>query len=80
MLLPNATHKVFKRCRQCLPWIQYLVFEGEISPVKLKELKLEASKIIDLDYDSFIIFESRTTHWLQEEIIGKERGPTDQFL
>lgn len=76
----ERTNKMLKLCRQYLHWIQNSVFEGEISSVKLKELKLEARKIMDMDYDSFIIFESRTAHWLKKEIIGKELGPTDQFL
>ena len=34
--------KMLKLCRKYLNWIQNSVFEGEITEVKLKELKLKA--------------------------------------
>ena len=33
--------KVLKKCRQYLYWVQNSVFEGEITPAKLKMLKEE---------------------------------------
>ncbi|KGN99047.1 CRISPR-associated protein Cas2 [Porphyromonas gingivicanis] len=72
--------KMLKLCRKYLNWIQNSVFEGEITDVKLKELKLLAEEIMDKKEDSLIIFSSRQERWLAKEIIGKERGPTDIFL
>lgn len=72
--------KMLKLCRKYLNWIQNSVFEGEITDVKLKELKLSAEEIMDKKEDSLIIFSSRQERWLTKEIIGKERGPTDIFL
>lgn len=72
--------KMLKLCRKYLNWIQNSVFEGEITDVKLKELKLLAEEIMDKKEDSLIIFSSRQERWLTKEIIGKERGPTDIFL
>lgn len=72
--------KMLKLCRKYLNWIQNSVFEGEITDVKLKELKLSAEEIMDKKEDSLIIFSSRQERWLTREIIGKERGPTDIFL
>jgi len=72
--------KMLKLCRRYLNWIQNSVFEGEISEVKLKELKLEAQKIMDESYDSLIIFSSRNSRWLEKEIIGQEKNNLDVFL
>lgn len=72
--------KMLKLCRKYLNWIQNSVFEGEISEVKLKELKINAKLIMDEDMDSLIIFSSRNEKWLNKEIIGKERSSIDNFL
>lgn len=72
--------KMLKLCRKYLNWIQNSVFEGEISEVKLKELKLKAELIMDSEDDSLIIFSSRNEKWLDKEIIGKERSNIDVFL
>jgi CRISPR-associated protein Cas2 len=71
--------KMLKLCRCYLNWIQNSVFEGEISDVRLKELKIEASGIMK-DKDSLIIFKSRNEKWLEKETIGNERNPLSQIL
>lgn len=72
--------KMLKLCRKYLNWIQNSVFEGEISEVKLRELKFKAKEIINEETDSLIIFSSRDEKWLQKEIVGHERSSTDVFL
>ncbi len=72
--------KMLKLCRRYLNWIQNSVFEGEITEVKLKELKHEAKQIMDTGTDSLIIFTSRQQSWLDKEIVGKERNSLDNFL
>lgn len=72
--------KMLKLCRRYLNWIQNSVFEGEISEVKLKELKHAAMEIMDKDEDSMIIFNSRQHTWLEKEVVGKERAEVDNFL
>jgi CRISPR-associated protein Cas2 len=72
--------KMLKLCRQYLNWIQNSVLEGEISEVKLKELKDKAEKIMVEEEDSLIIFKSRQQHWLDKEVIGLTRNDTDHFL
>ncbi len=71
--------KMLKLCRRYLNWIQNSVFEGEISEVKLKELKMRAETLMD-EHDSLIIFKTRNEKWLEKEIIGEERAETDNFL
>jgi len=71
--------KMLKLCRVYLNWIQNSVFEGEISPPKLKELQIKAKRIMK-DQDSFIIFESRDSKWLTKTVIGVEKSSIDNFL
>ena len=72
--------KMLKLCRQYLNWIQNSVFEGEITEVKLMELKGKAKKIMDEKSDSMIVFSSQNTHWMNKEIVGKELSDLDNFL
>jgi len=72
--------KMLKLCRKYLNWIQNSVFEGEITEVKLKELKINAKKYMDEEYDSLIIFKSRNERWLEKEVVGVERNSTEVFL
>lgn len=72
--------KMLKLCRQYLNWIQNSVFEGEISEVKLKELKLKAKSIIKEDMDSIIIFKANDEKWLDKEIVGKEKSSLDNII
>lgn len=71
---------MLKLCRKYLNWIQNSVFEGEITEVKLEELKIKAKDIMDTDEDSLIIFKTRQERWLDKEIVGKERSSIDNFL
>ena len=72
--------KMLRLVRKYLSWIQNSVFEGEITDVKLKELKIQAKEIMDLNTDSLIIFASRNEKWLEKEIVGNERSSVDTFL
>ena len=72
--------KMLKLCRRYLNWIQNSVFEGDISAIKLQELKNKAQEIMHSDQDSLIIFHSREKRWLQKEVIGLEKNPLDVFL
>lgn len=72
--------KMLKLCRVYLNWIQNSVFEGEITPVKLRELKSRAKTIMDMEEDSLIIFTSREERWLDKEVIGKEKNELDNML
>jgi CRISPR-associated protein Cas2 len=72
--------KMLKLCRQYLNWIQNSVFEGEITEVKLSEMLIKASKIIDEEYDSIIIFKSRQQQWLDKQIVGRERSTLGNII
>jgi len=72
--------KMLKLFRKYLNWIQNSVFEGEITEVKLLELKHKAMLIMDEETDSLIIFKTRQEKWLDKEIVGHERQSIDIFL
>jgi CRISPR-associated protein Cas2 len=76
----KRTGKMLKLCRKYLNWIQNSVFEGEITEAKLKELLVNARKLMNLETDSIILFKSRDEYWLDKEIIGMEKGSTDNFI
>lgn len=72
--------KMLKLCRQYLNWIQNSVFEGELTPAQLRELKMRAREIMKQEEDSLIIFTSRNEQWLEKEVIGKEKNELSSFL
>lgn len=72
--------KVLKLCRQYLCWIQNSVFEGELSEVKLHELKSKLADIMDKDEDSVIIFSNKMGIHMNKEVLGNEKMSTDNFL
>jgi CRISPR-associated protein Cas2 len=72
--------KMLKLCRQYLNWIQNSVFEGELTPAQLRELKFAASQIMNKEEDSLIIFTSRNEEWLKKEVIGKEKNDLDNII
>jgi CRISPR-associated protein Cas2 len=72
--------KILKMMRKYLNWIQNSVFEGEITPVKLEEMKNRTREIMEEEIDSLIIFKSRQEEWLEKEIVGHERSPLDYIL
>lgn len=72
--------KMLRLCRRYLNWIQNSVFEGELTEVKLKELILLAKEIMNKEEDSVILFTSRQNHWMEKQVIGKEKNSLDQFL
>lgn len=72
--------KMLKLCRRYLNWIQNSVFEGEISEARLKEMLMQAKKIMDGSSDSIILFKGISQISLEKEVLGKERSAIDIFL
>jgi CRISPR-associated protein Cas2 len=67
----NRVAKMLKLCRKYLSWIQNSVFEGEISEVKLKELKYKATLIMNKEEDSLIILRAETRTGLIRKLLEK---------
>ena len=72
--------KMLKLCRRYLTWIQNSVFEGELTEVQLKKMKIDAEKLMVKEEDSLIIFTNRNPKWMEKEIVGREKNSTDNFL
>lgn len=76
----KATRNIFKICKKYLSHVQKSVFEGEITPALLMQLKLELKKHIREERDSVIIFKSRDEKWLQKEFWGMVNERTSNFF
>lgn len=72
--------KVHKFLKRYLHWVQNSVFEGELTPAQIEEMKSGLNKIIVRDSDSILMFVARDRRWLEKEVIGKERGETGNVL
>ncbi|MGB4437112.1 MAG: CRISPR-associated endonuclease Cas2, partial [Acetomicrobium sp.] len=62
--------KVLKKCREDLFWIQNSVLEGELTEMKLRQLKRELKTIIDEEQDSVIIYKFQSTKYSSREVLG----------
>lgn len=76
----GRVQKMLKLCRRYLNWIQNSVFEGEITPVKLKEFLALAEKIIEPEKDSIIVFKNRDAKWLEKQVVGVNKNDLDIML
>lgn len=72
--------KVCKFLRRYLSWVQNSVFEGEITEAKLERVKVGLRKLIDDESDSIYLYKARDEKWVDKEILGQERSPTDTFI
>ncbi len=65
--------KIRKTVEMYLHRIQYSVFEGEIQPHLVLELKMALKKIIDKEYDSIIIYSFTERKYSTKTELGVER-------
>ncbi len=66
----RVLNRIFKLCKKYLTHVQKSVFEGEITPAKLKELELQLSDLIRDDLDSVVIFKNTNKRWLEKSYLG----------
>lgn len=76
----NRLNKVRKILRKYLNWVQYSIFEGEITLGKLKKCQAEILEIIDKKEDSIYFYTTDFPHLLRKEIIGQDKNPLNIFL
>lgn len=62
--------KVVKTVENYLQRVQFSVFEGEIQPHLLLELKSKLKKVVDKNFDSIIIYEFKSRAYSQKVEIG----------
>lgn len=66
----RVLNRVFKICKKYLNHVQKSVFEGEITPAKLKKLEQELRAHVREELDSILIFKNTNKKWLQKDYIG----------
>ncbi len=76
-----------KRCgpalriaRRYLTRVQNSVFEGELTPGKLKALKKELKTILDLSYDSVLFYTWSDGKYTSREVLGVGFDAPDRFI
>ena len=70
--------KVLKVSRRYLSRVQNSVFEGEITPGRLKALQSELNKIINDTEDSILFYVWHFKNYSQREQIGISKGLIDE--
>ena len=76
----ERVNRVKKFLRQHLNWIQNSLFEGEVTPADLEEIKMGLKKIIDEDEDMIVIYRLRSADAMKREIIGVEKSSMDEVI
>ena len=66
----RVLNRVFKICKKYLNHVQKSVFEGEITPAKLKKLEQELREYVREELDSILIFKNTNKKWLQKDYVG----------
>jgi len=72
--------KALKLFRRYLNWVQNSVFEGELTDSQFAELKKYTQNLVDPENDSVIFYSLSDKKWLNREITGREKNPTDNFV
>ncbi|HDP99831.1 MAG TPA: CRISPR-associated endonuclease Cas2 [bacterium] len=72
--------KVCKFLRRFLNWVQNSVFEGDVSQAKLKEIKMGLKKLINKDKDSILFYQLRDQKYVDRQIMGQDKNPTDTII
>lgn len=76
----ERVNKVKGYLRKHLNWIQNSVFEGEVTPSELEEIKKGLKDIINKNDDSVIIFAARSEKAFKRQVLGIEKAPISGIL
>jgi len=71
---------ILKIFRKYLTWIQKSVFEGELTEGQFAQLKAELKKKMNSEEDSVIFFSTSHSKWIDKEVLGLEKNPTNNIL
>lgn len=72
--------RCLKTLRRYLTWVQNSVFEGEISPAKLRELEVALRRVLELEEDSVIVYRFTTKLYTKRETIGVVKGHPERII
>jgi CRISPR-associated protein Cas2 len=73
-------NKIRKILKKYLYWVQYSIFEGEISEGKLKKCQSELNKIININDDSVFFYKIKIPENLKKKVLGIEKNYMDNIL
>jgi CRISPR-associated protein Cas2 len=72
--------KVCKCLRKWLNWVQNSVFEGEVTPAKLRQIKAALGDIIETDQDSVLFYVVPSGTKMSREVMGIEKLGTSNII
>ncbi|AGK61243.1 CRISPR-associated protein, Cas2 family [Archaeoglobus sulfaticallidus PM70-1] len=76
----DRVNRIKKFLRRYLTWIQNSVFEGEITPADLEEVKMGIREIIDEDEDMVVIYRLPSSKSLNREIMGVDKSGSEEII
>lgn len=72
--------KVLKYLRRHLHWVQNSVFEGQVTPAQLAEIKSGLKKRLKIEEDSVYFYIARDQKLVNKELLGKAPANDDTFI
>jgi len=67
--------------RTRLGWVQYSVFEAELTAAQLREVKSHLSEVIEnQETASVIVYSVGSEQYIDREVLGKEKGNRDRII
>ncbi len=76
----KRVQRVCNFLRRYLNWVQNSVFEGHLTESQLARVKDGISKRINLEEDSVYIYILPDRKWVEREVIGQVKMPTDAII
>lgn len=76
----DRVNDVKKFLRRYLTWIQNSVFEGELTPADLKEVKMGLKDIINKEEDMIVIYRVPSEKALNREVMGTDKSSAGEII
>ena len=76
----ERVYRVKKFLRKYLTWIQNSVFEGELTPADLEEVKMGLKDIINEDEDMVVIYRLPSSKNLSREVMGTDKSRSGEII
>lgn len=76
----KRVQKVCSYLRRYLHWVQNSVFEGNLTESQLEKVKRGLRKRIKEDRDSAYIYILPDEKWVEKEVLGQTKAPTEAVI
>ena len=70
----DNSRSIRKAVEKYLTRVQFSVFEGEMRPSDLRQLKAHLAKVADKQLDSIVIYESTRLNYTERVVIGVDKN------